>query len=582
MNKTAILFVFLVHSAAACLVGGQQRHLVPGSTREERVLSFFNLVDTSDALRSSPSAFGAFLAEVERGLVKERDPALRKYIDYFREVSPVFFEDNGAKRIRLYEAAYERFRKNRDNRLKAICLHYIGQENFVLGNYGVAFDKSLQSLGILKELGYENVPEIGKYLHDLALNYYYFRDYPNVIGLMHEALKHRAYSPNLDIQRYNTLALSYRQTGRADSAVSYFKKAAARAGFYRDSTWITLIAGNLGDVYITRKQYREALPLLLMDYRYNRTNEHFPDMARNAALSIAGTWMGLQRPDSAMYYLKESERLHRKIPEKDSFGRQQRDEDFLQSYYDILAQYYRQRGDYTIAYLYLDSLNKTSLELDRRYNTMLAKVAEDKLKMQQYVSDIELERQKRRTSSTRWALGLALLLFCVVLLGLLYYLNRAREAKQKALMQLKETEILAQQKLTMSAFERAKDQLRHQLGLLKEKNELIEQMKNDLEKLREGHETPPILLEETLEKLSGARLLTQEDWTTFRRRFNAVFNNSLEELKKKHPDLTQSEERIFALIQLDVGTRQMASMLGISPESVRKSRYRLNKRLKSE
>ncbi len=576
-----LLFLYLLHFATVCPGEQSAGSLVPGDTAEERVIALFNLVDTSAALRSSPSAFGNFLTNLETWSGNGRDPALRRYIDYFREVSPVFFEEDGKERIRIYEAAYERFRKSRNNRLQAVCLHYIGQENFVLGNYGIAFDKSLQSQEILKDIGYENIPEVGKYLHDIALNYYYFRDYEKVAGLMHEALKHRPYSANLDIQRYNTLALSYRQTGSLDSAVSYFRKAAIRSEFYRDSTWITLIAGNLGTIYITRKQYKEALPLLLLDYRYNRTNEQFPDMARNAALAIADVWLQLNKPDSTIYYLEESERLHLKDPLKDSFGRQQRDEDFLKSYYDILARYYRQRGDYTLAYLYLDSLNKTSLELDRRYNTMLAKVSEDKLKIQQYISDIELERQKRRIALIRWMLILAVLLFCVAVLGLLYFLNRARQAKQKALQQLKEAEILNQQKLTMAAFERAKDQLRYQLGLVEEKNRLIERLKNDLEELHSNQEASPELLEETLEKLSNARLLTQEDWVKFRRRFNAVFNDSLEELKKAHPNITQSEERIYALIQLDVGTRQMASMLGISPESVRKARYRLNKRLKS-
>ncbi len=461
---------------------------LPGGTGEERVISLFNLVDTSAALRSSPAALETFLADTEKQAENGHDPLLKRYVDYFKEVSPVFFENDGEERIRVYETAYAHFRKNRNSRLQAVCLHYIAQENFVLGNYGIAFDKSLQSQEIMKDIGYENIPEIGKYLHDIALNYYYFRDYEKVIGLMYESLKYRPYSPNLDIQRYNTLALSYRQTGSIDSAVSYFGKAAMRSEFYRDSTWITLTAGNLGTVYTTRKQYKEALPYLLLDYHHNKKNEQFPDMARNAALAIADVWLQLNRPDSAIYYLEESERLHLKNPLKDSFGRQQRDEHFLNSYYDILARYYRQLGNYTLAYLYLDSLSKTSLELDRRYNTMLAKVAEDKLKIQQYVSDIELERQKRRTALIRWMLILAVLLFCIVLLGLLYFLNRARQAKQKAIAQLKEAEILNQQRLTMAAFERAKDQLRYQLGLLEEKNLLIEQLKNDLEKLHSDRE----------------------------------------------------------------------------------------------
>lgn len=575
-NRGYLQLLFYLFSAYSnCMSETPQS--VPGKTAQERSLALFTMIDTSSVVRSSPESLEKFLTSVKNQAESEHDQALLKLTAYFREVGPALFDNDATRRIQIYEKACQRFGKERNDRLRSICLQCIAQENFVLGNYGVAFDKSLQSLDILEEIGFQRIPEIGKYLHDIALNYYYFRDYQTVIELMHKALQHPAYTPNLDIQRYNTLALSYRQKGKADSAVYYFQKAAMRAESYGDSTWITLIAGNLGAVYINQKEYQAALPLLLRDYRYNRKDEESPEMARNAALSLAGVWLELNRPDSAAYYLKESQKLHHRRPLRESFGQQQQDEDFRKSYYEVLAHYYKRSGSYMLAYQYLDSLNQTTRELDRRYNTMLATVAEDKLKMQQYVSDIEIERQKRQTASARWTLGVALLLLCFLLLGLVYYLNRARHAKQKALAALKAAEAETKQKLTIAEFERAKDQLRHQLELLKEKNLLIEGLRHELETAGEEREPPS----NALEKLAGARLLTQEDWVAFRLRFNQVFGNSLDELKKKYPDITQSEERIYALIQLDIGTRQMASMLGISPESVRKARYRLNKRLKS-
>jgi len=35
-----------------------------------------------------------------------------------------------------------------------------------------------------ERMGYENVPYAGKFLHDLALDHYFFRNYDEVIGLM--------------------------------------------------------------------------------------------------------------------------------------------------------------------------------------------------------------------------------------------------------------------------------------------------------------------------------------------------------------------------------------------------------------
>jgi DNA-binding CsgD family transcriptional regulator len=43
------------------------------------------------------------------------------------------------------------------------------------------------------------------------------------------------------------------------------------------------------------------------------------------------------------------------------------------------------------------------------------------------------------------------------------------------------------------------------------------------------------------------------------------------------PDITVAEQRMAALTRLHLSTKQMASMLGISPDSVYKIRQRLRK-----
>jgi DNA-binding CsgD family transcriptional regulator len=45
------------------------------------------------------------------------------------------------------------------------------------------------------------------------------------------------------------------------------------------------------------------------------------------------------------------------------------------------------------------------------------------------------------------------------------------------------------------------------------------------------------------------------------------------------PDITVAEKRMAALTRLHLDTKQMASMLGISPDSVYKIKQRLRKRL---
>lgn len=86
-------------------------------------------------------------------------------------------------------------------------------------------------------------------------------------------------------------------------------------------------------------------------------------------------------------------------------------------------------------------------------------------------------------------------------------------------------------------------------------------------------------LAETRRNLINSRLLTQEDWEEFQWRFERVHPGFFKQLATVFPDVSPAEERLLALTQLRVDTRQMGQMLGISPESVRETRYRLRKKI---
>ena len=81
------------------------------------------------------------------------------------------------------------------------------------------------------------------------------------------------------------------------------------------------------------------------------------------------------------------------------------------------------------------------------------------------------------------------------------------------------------------------------------------------------------------EKLLNSVLLTENDWSDFRKVFDKLHYGFLPRLKLRHPDLTEGEKRLAVLIKLRLSNKEMARMLGISPNSIVKSRYRLKKKL---
>jgi DNA-directed RNA polymerase specialized sigma24 family protein len=82
------------------------------------------------------------------------------------------------------------------------------------------------------------------------------------------------------------------------------------------------------------------------------------------------------------------------------------------------------------------------------------------------------------------------------------------------------------------------------------------------------------------ESIFGFRILTEEDWSRFKKYFDKVFPGKIQQLREIYPEITSAEQRIFMLIRLKTESKEIAGMLAISPESVRKTKYRLKKKLR--
>jgi DNA-directed RNA polymerase specialized sigma24 family protein len=81
------------------------------------------------------------------------------------------------------------------------------------------------------------------------------------------------------------------------------------------------------------------------------------------------------------------------------------------------------------------------------------------------------------------------------------------------------------------------------------------------------------------DNLYNQRILTDADWTIFKNHFEKVYPGYLFRLRAAFDKLSEAEERLFLFIKLNLKTKESAAILGISVESVKKTRNRLRKRL---
>ncbi len=114
-----------------------------------------------------------------------------------------------------------------------------------------------------------------------------------------------------------------------------------------------------------------------------------------------------------------------------------------------------------------------------------------------------------------------------------------------------------------------------------QKNEFIQTLRNKVVKLKSTASNPK--MQEDLQKLSlviNEHLYLDRDRKTFQLYVEELNQDFYHRLEQKYGDLTTNEKRLCALLRLNLASKEIASVLNISPKSVEMNRYRLRKKLK--
>jgi tetratricopeptide (TPR) repeat protein len=105
------------------------------------------------------------------------------------------------------------------------------------------------------------------------------------------------------------------------------------------------------------------------------------------------------------------------------------------------------------------------------------------------------------------------------------------------------------------------------------KNQRIETLVNELQN-QENTSEKAVRVEELAQQI----ILTEEDWQRFQSMFNKVYPGFFHRLREKAAGITEAELRLASLIKIQLNTRQIAAMQGISSDAVHKTRQRLRQR----
>ncbi|MFD0861258.1 tetratricopeptide repeat protein [Sungkyunkwania multivorans] len=180
--------------------------------------------------------------------------------------------------------------------------------------------------------------------------------------------------------------------------------------------------------------------------------------------------------------------------------------------------------------------------------------------------EIELLEQKQRAAKSERILLIILIAGLLLLSGSLLYGLRQKLKRNQLEKEKVDSEL---------AFKR-KELTTHALHLAK-KNEVLEGLKQQAEALKASSigESGYHQLIRTI----NFDLKDDNNWENFARYFEQVHKDFSSNAKKNFPGITSNELRLMALLKMNLSSKEIANILNISQEGIKKARYRLRKKL---
>jgi len=417
-----------------------------------------------------------------------------------------------------------------------------------INRHVAAFESIMAGQEIMSKVGVEKFPQGYSVLLNIGNAYMQIGDDERAIPYLREAIAHppKIYDPGFNMSMMNTIGICYMRLMEYDSAIVSYQEAHEAAKKINHEFWIALTGGNLGYVYFLKGDPDRALPLMTEDYNVSLKSNQVGS-ALNASLSLASLHLGKGQREEAEKYI---DFFTKHIDRKDDHA--------MKIFYENLYWLEKLKGNFQLATFYMDSATVYGKRYESNRDRTILEKAKLQLEMARHTGELQhLEHLRRRQVMLR-----NMLLVFTLLSGVIVFLIINRNAFRRK----KELEL-------------AQADLANYTNTIREKNKLIDSFSHEIEMMRASEEHLDNERNGHLAQLMQASILTEEDWKHFRSMFDIVHPGFFTRLKTKMPDLTPAETRLLSLTKLKLATREMASMLGISYESMKKTRQRLRKKI---
>jgi len=318
---------------------------------------------------------------------------------------------------------------------------------------------------------------------------------------------------------------------------------------------------NLGLVYVKQKQYNLGIKYLQEALTIHR-EEQRELLLLETLVSLGNSYNEINKPLEALKYLNEADKLQKS---KTLSGNPAKIYEGKSKAFETLRNYKQSLEAYKLFKVRNDSVfnSEKSKQIEE-----LKTIYETEKKEQQIVlqeNEIDLFEQKAKVSKLQKSLLGGGLLLSLGIVGFGFYGFRQKIKRNK----------LEKEKLDSQLAFKKKELTTHALHLAK-KNEVLEGLKQKAEELKSSTSQNGY---QQLIRTINFDLQDDNNWENFSRYFQEVHKNFNSNVKQKFPEVTSNELRLMSLLKMNLSSKEIANILNISQEGIKKARYRLRKKL---
>jgi tetratricopeptide (TPR) repeat protein len=194
--------------------------------------------------------------------------------------------------------------------------------------------------------------------------------------------------------------------------------------------------------------------------------------------------------------------------------------------------------------------------------------------------DAEIRDLTQTNELNRWRIW-ALVAGLIALAVFAYFIVQKRK-KDRLLFEAKQDLEKEKTQKAQLELEYKQKELTAKVLQLAHKNEFLNTLENQLEKLKLNVDSGVSRTGNRISRLIKRDIESDTQWEQFSQEFTSIHQGFLSRLVEKFGTFSKSEVRLISLLKMNMTSKEIADIMGISDGGVKKARYRLRKKMNLE